>query len=150
MNNLPVRYQNEYDNLKEEVISILSEVHFKIETEKLKGKWLIGKAILDFGPRRKYGDAVVKQLAKETRIGERDLYYCIKFAEKYPDLVDHTNEIDEATLMVDGKTPSWTRVKNELLIDGSPCEHNKLEKKTTIITYCSSCGKVMDRETKTH
>ncbi len=145
MKNLPVYIEEQYNELQEEVRSIMAEVSFRVETEKLKGKWLIGNAIVNFHPERKYGEAVIKRLSSSLGIGERDLYYCVKFTEKFPNLLDKHNEPILEEIEVEGKTPTWTRVKNELLINGTGCKHKDTKVKKTEIEVCTCCGKVMAR-----
>jgi hypothetical protein len=141
---LPIELTETYNYLKEEVSAIIHETTFRIESERLKSKWLVGKSIIDFHPDREYGKAVIKRLATDLNIGERDLYYCVKFAEKFPNLLDKYSEIDVVVIDVEGKTPSWSRIKNELLVE-SKCEHLKTKKKTVEIEVCKKCGKCISR-----
>jgi hypothetical protein len=145
MTNLPIQYSNQYDELQEEVRSIISETHFKIESERLKGKWWVGKSIIDFAPHRKYGKAVIKKLSSDLGISERELYYCVKFAEKFPVFLDKHNEPEINSLEIEGKTPSWSRVKSELLSKESNCKHEVVTIKKIEIEVCVNCGKIIKR-----
>ena len=143
----PLKITEEYNYLKEEVSAIIHETAFRIETERLKSKWLVGKSIIDFHPDRKYGDTVIKRLAKDLNVGERDLYYCVKFVDKFPNLLDQHNEIEVETLDVDGKTPSWTKIKQDLLVE-KKCEHLETKVKGIKVEICTSCGKCIKRTEK--
>ncbi len=146
MTNIPVQYEVQYHQLQEEVRAIVSEVYFRVESEKLKGKWLVGKAIVDFAPERKYGNEVIKKLSSDLDISERELYYCVKFVEKYPVFIDNAGEPNLDELGIEGKTPAWSRVKLELLSGESPCGHEKTKVKKTEIEVCENCGKVISRK----
>ena len=145
MTNLPVQYGVLYGELKEEVRAIVSEIYFRVESEKLRGKWLVGKAIIDFAPHRQYGEAVVKKLSDDLDISERELYYCVKFVEKFPLFLDRHNEPELESLETNGKTPTWTKVKNELLTSADSCGHEETKTKRTEVEICTSCGKVISR-----
>jgi hypothetical protein len=106
---------------------------------------LVGKSIIDFHPDREYGKAVIKRLATDLNIGERDLYYCVKFAEKFPNLLDQYSEIKTETINIEGKTPSWSRIKNELLVE-KKCEHTETKIKSIEVEVCKKCGKCISRK----
>jgi hypothetical protein len=142
---LPIELTETYNYLKEEVSAIIHETTFRIESERLKSKWLVGKSIIDFHPDREYGKAVIKRLATDLNIGERDLYYCVKFAEKFPNLLDQYSEIKTETINIEGKTPSWSRIKNELLVE-SKCEHTETKIKSIEVEVCKKCGKCISRK----
>jgi hypothetical protein len=144
---LPIELTETYNYLKEEVSAIIHETTFRIESERLKSKWLVGKSIIDFHPDREYGKAVIKRLATDLNIGERDLYYCVKFAEKFPNLLDQYSEIKTETINIEGKTPSWTKIKNDLLVE-KKCEHLETKVKSIELEVCTACGKCVRRTEK--
>jgi hypothetical protein len=146
MTNLPIQYNERYEQLQEDVRAICSEVYFRVESEKLKGKWLVGKAIIDFAPERKYGKAIIKKLSNDLNISERELYYCVKFVDKYPIFIDTDGEPNLDSLEIEGKTPAWSRVKIELLAGDSACKHEETKIKRTEIEVCTCCGRVMKRK----
>lgn len=141
----PIELSEEFNYLKEEVSAIIHETTFRIESERLKSKWLIGKSIVDFHPDREYGKAVIKRLASDLNVGERDLYYCVKFVDKFPKLLDQFNEIDVGIINIEGKTPSWTSLKQDLLVE-KKCLHEKTKTKTIEIEVCTACGKCVSRK----
>jgi hypothetical protein len=144
---LPIELTETYGYLREEVSAIIHETAFRIESEKLKSKWLVGKSIIDFHSDRRYGDAVIKRLSSDLSVGERDLYYCVKFADKFPHLLDQYNEIDVGVIEVDGKTPTWTKIKQDLLVE-KKCEHPEIKSKIVEVEICTSCGKCISRKEK--
>lgn len=143
---LPEKYSIKYDQLLEEVKAIISETRFNMQTELLKGKWLIGKSVIDYGPPREYGKSVVNKLSEDLGISSRDLYYCINFVEECPDFLDEYGEPRLEQLNTSGKTVTWTKVKTEMLTnsESESCKHEETKDITVIRTVCRNCGEVLE------
>ena len=104
-----------YEELVEECKAILSEAHFAVQTELLKGKWEIGKRIvqdeLQF-ERAGYGEKVVEMLSVALEVSPQTLWKCIQFYKRFS---EETFEPVIGKIQIDGKTPSWFRVCQEIL-----------------------------------
>lgn len=121
-----------YEELVEECKAILSEAHFAVQTELLKGKWEIGKRIvqdeLQF-ERAGYGEKVVEVLSVALEVSPQTLWKCIQFYKRFSE-PEFNTVIDK--IQIDGKTPSWFKVCQEILpvhIEHNTvleCEHDNL------------------------
>jgi len=95
---------NWYLVLLEDLRDIITEREFNARWEKILGKWEIGKRIIEDNPNfeRKYiyGKEIATVLARSLDCSRRDIYRCIKFARKYPNL----NTLPE------GKAITWNKI----------------------------------------
>jgi len=65
----------------------------KIQYETLvKGKWMIGKRIIEEEGKPEYGEGTVKDIAKDMGVSPRELWLCIQFAKKCDDITLFTNK----------------------------------------------------------
>lgn len=153
--NLPVEYDEIYDNLREQVASIRTEIRYNVREEMLKGKWLIGEAVVENGPPPKYGNATIKRLADDFQISERELYYCRDFYKSVPNFLptpeaseqpDMDSLADELGVQSKDEV-HWTRVKREKLDGKNPCEHNETKVKVSRKEFCTNCGKIISSQT---
>jgi len=100
-------------------------------------KHKIGKAILETREQAKleYGTITdfMKDLAKEVGYSWQELYACMKFAEKYPDI--------DSFLMVSEKL-SWMKIVHEMLYEKTTIKHPiKIEYTYTHEDWtCPICG----------
>ena len=69
----------------EELILDLKKIQFETI---VKGKWTIGKRILEEEGKPEYGEGIYKQIAKELGTNERDIERCIQFYKKNPSHCD--------------------------------------------------------------
>lgn len=129
-----------YQELISEVEAIKVETVFVAAETILKGKHEIGKIISDGKSRGVGATELVQYLASDVKMSERELWYCVKFYERFPDF-------DKAPELA-SKTISWNKVKK--LIAGpekkTPCLH------TSIITIkvCEDCGAKIKDEDEEH
>jgi len=69
-------------------------------------KHAIGKRIIEdelkFG-KPKYGNQTIDNLAKDLDVGKTDLYACVQFAKKYPEISDSVGKL------------SWRKITHKLL-----------------------------------
>lgn len=124
--------QEFYIELVSECKAILSEAHFAVQAELLKGKWEIGRRIvqdeLEF-QRAGYGEKVVEILSVALEISPQTLWKCIQFYKRFSE-----KEFDTVIqkIQIDGKTPSWYKVCREVLPVhikhniALECEHDNL------------------------
>jgi len=121
-----------YEELVSECKAILSEAHFSVQLELLKGKWEIGKRIvqdeLQF-ERAGYGSKVVEVLSTALEVSPQTLWKCIQFYKRFSEPAFDT-VIQK--IQIDGKTPSWYKVCQEILparVGGKielECDHSSL------------------------
>ena len=114
-----------------ELKAILSEAHFSVSVELIKGKWLLGQRIEEEEKnfqRSGYGKKIVETLAKELDMSEQNLWKCIQFYKKFPQ-----KQFESVVgLLGEGKTPSWHKICLEILpshrgaLNAPQCVHNNL------------------------
>lgn len=115
-----IKDQDWYIAMIEESTAILSERGYNIRMDLIQLKWDIGNRIIQergnfkrFG----YGEKMVETVAQDINISRTELFYCIQFAKKYPEL---------STIMDNfGKDITWTTIKEDHLPESS----NKGEQK---------------------
>lgn len=129
---------DEYTSMVEEIISTITETKFNAEMTIVEGKHKIGESVVTNPLYKKFGKGTgtfVTDLASDIGISERDLYYCINFYLKFPDMKTAVEELPG------GKTISWRKVRG-LLSDGQeesdPCEHKSTFEITLV--QCKKCG----------
>ena len=108
-----------------------------IAEELIKMKWEIGDRILQdvesFERANLYGRQIIVTVSKALDCSEREIYRCIQFRKKYPDL----------TILPEGKAITWHKIVNIYLPDktkdaddpDAACPHQQLE----IIVRCARC-----------
>ena len=112
------------------------EKRYIITEELIKMKWEIGDRILqdvgNFERAKIYGKQIVSLVSKSLDCSERELYRCIQFRKKYPEL----NNLPE------GKNITWHKIVNKYLPEKSKddnpekeCQHEKVE----ILIRCAKC-----------
>ena len=78
-----------FDNLVERIKAILTESVFSARITLLEGKHRIGQEIVDDELYKKWkkgtGD-LVKEIEKKIGVGKTEIYLCIKFYQKFPDV----------------------------------------------------------------
>ena len=125
-----------YQNLVDDCKTIIVERKFNASWEVIQCKWEVGDRILqdhgEFERAKIYGDKIVQHVAQSLSCSPRDIWYCLQFRKKYPDL----NTLPE------GKAISWRRIVNEYLpekdkVDEQECKHLNIE----VIVRCRDCGK---------
>lgn len=92
-----------YQSLVNDCIAIKTEAVFNSRWELLAGYHTIGKRIVTEKNLKRqdiYRKKILTGLSKSIGMSERNLYRCIQFYKKYPDL----------TTLPDGKNISWTKV----------------------------------------
>ena len=104
----------------------------KLEYDGIVGpKHAIGKRILQdelkFG-KPEYGSRKIEGLAKELDVSWQDIYACIKFARKFPELSDAVREL------------SWRRITHNLL----PESREKPGYHTPVVVYDDVVGSLDD------
>ena len=113
-----IRAEEWYDVMIDESKSILTERGYNIKVELIHLKWELGNRVFKekgnferFG----YGKKIVETVAGDLNISRTELFYCIQFAEKYPEL---------STIMDSfGKDLNWSTIKRDHLPnDGSRSE----------------------------
>ncbi len=128
------------DHLAEEIKSILSEAVFSARMTLIEAKHLVGKTIVTnplYQKNIKGSGEVIKDVA--TRIGrsERDIYLCVRFYQKFP-------EIDRCVQTLRGKKNdiTWAAARR-LLDDKEPedCHHKWKEIKCWQCENCSQLRK---------
>ena len=145
-NKLILKEQDWFEALIEELEAIIVETRFNSITELIKGKYLIGVAILEkrgeferFG----YGENSVNILSKFLKTSACNLYDCLKFAEAFKTWEEAENELP------DGKAISWNKVIKFVLkgkeipkeIEQTKPRQKKISKDEVINILCKCCKK---------
>lgn len=105
-----IRSEEWYEVMIDESVAILTERGYNIKVELIHLKWELGNRIFKekgnferFG----YGKKIVETVARDLNVSRTELFYCIQFAEKYPEL---------STIMDSwGKDMNWTKIKRDYL-----------------------------------
>lgn len=146
---IPLQELEWYQNLIEECRAVIVETKFNSAVEILKGKWELGKRILEEElnfKRAGYGEKIIESVSRDLGISAVHLWKCIQFYKKF------TTDTFEKVLdqLPEGKAISWYKVytlylpkhkqeeKKELEIElkQKTCNHSKLK--------CVACGKEFD------
>ncbi len=101
-------------------------------------KWSLGDRILqdikNFERAQIYGRQIIVTVSKALDCSEREIYRCIQFRKKYPELND----------LPEGKNITWHKIVNQYLPEKSKsekdnpeqeCQHEKVE----ILIRCARC-----------
>jgi len=103
-----------YQALCEECRAIITETMFNSRIEMLKGKWELGKRVMEEElnfQRAGYGEKMVEVLAKDLEMSAVHLWKCIQFYKKFPqqNFDEVVNELPES------KNISWYKVYTQYL-----------------------------------
>jgi len=128
--------RQEIDDLAEQVKAILIETVFSASMTLIEGKHRVGQEIVEDPLYKKWGRGTGKLIqAVAQRIGrsEQDLYLCVQFYQKYPDI----SNVFKAIKGSSSKKVTWADVKR--LLSGKPkdCQHEWEEKKHLRCKLCS-------------
>lgn len=123
-----------YQNLLEECQAIIVETRFNSAIEILKGKWELGKRILEDElnfERAGYGKKIVETVSKDLGMSAVHLWKCIQFYKKFPKekFDDVLNELPE------GKAISWFKVSTLYL----PKHKEEIEKEKELEELQKTC-----------
>ena len=135
-----IKTEDWYQRIVEDCASIAIEKTYRSRIELIEGKHSIGERIVTdphYQKNAKGNRALINALGHDIGgVSESDLYLCIAFYQKYPDLQKF---LDEAT---HGKNLSWTKVTQRYLYDTKEskdeekelCKHDFVDLKK-----CSKC-----------
>ena len=127
-----------YEALVGEVDAIRVETVYNASQVILEGKLSIGKLLLEQKLEIPITE-LIQYVAQDTKINERDLWYCYKFAENEKKI--------EALPEYQTKVISWNRVK-KMLADPEKAKSKCGHKHTETMKVCVDCGaKVHDIHT---
>lgn len=134
----------EYETLVGDLQAIVREAKFSAQMAVIEIKHEIGKAITESPAYKKHGRGNGKfldDLAEDAGLSRRDLYYCLQFVEKYPNIAGALQSID-----TDKKSISWTKVVADLPDpeDKRPCQHKDTFEVTLV--QCRRCGLRIKKE----
>lgn len=142
-----IRSTEEYKYLLEQAHACLVETTFSAQVELLKGKWTLGKLIVEESSLYKdkdYGSKVVDMLADDIEISRSHMFKIIQFYKKFP-----LESFDEVmSKLPGGKALSWYNVCQTVLPEVKPeeekivkeCDHDAVEVK------CMICKKKLPPE----
>ena len=103
-----VQDEEQLNNLAERIGAIIAETRFNAQMALIEAKHLVGKEIVEdtLYQKGKWGSGVlIKEIAKRTGHSAADLYFCVQFYLKYPEV---SNALE--TLEPDKKGLSWRDV----------------------------------------
>ena len=124
--------------LIEDCKTTIVEKRYRVAIEVLEMKWQLGDRILqdtgNFERAQIYGRQIIVTVSKALDCSEREIYRCIQFRKKYPELND----------LPEGKNITWHKIVNQYLPEKSKseednpeqeCQHEKVE----ILIRCARC-----------
>jgi len=147
----PLESQEWYIEFIEQCHAIIVETRFNSTTELLRGKWELGKRIMEEElnfERAGYGKQLIKIIAQDLEMSRSHVYKCIHFFKKFP--FEKFEEVLEGLPM--GKNMSWYKICQELLPksrDEKDKEQRTLDKQTQCLhqrVKCLDCKKVIELE----
>jgi hypothetical protein len=122
---------DDYDSLKEDIDSIITEAVFNSREDLIKGYWEVGQRIRVFT--KGNVTKLLQDLALDINKSERTLWYAVQFYDKYPEY-HKINELEE------GKNLSWNRIIKKYITtpkeEPMECHHNP-------IVICKICRKTL-------
>uniref|UniRef100_A0A7V3JAP4 DUF1016 family protein n=1 Tax=candidate division CPR3 bacterium TaxID=2268181 RepID=A0A7V3JAP4_UNCC3 len=124
-----------YQALCEECRAIITETMFNSRIELLRGKWELGKKIIEEElnfQKAGYGEKIVETLAKDLGMSAVHLWKCLQFYKKFPKerFEDVINELPE------GKSISWYKIYTQYL----PKHIDEMEKEKEIEETQENCN----------
>ena len=135
----------ELNCLAEEIKTIIITKRGEMAFDLIHIKHLVGQEIVQNPLYQKWskgsGD-LIKRLSELCGASQSDLYYCVQFAEKYPDL--NWNQIDVSTQIETslGYRLNWTNIKANLPAPKEDCPHNWQPRKVVVEKwFCDKCNK---------
>lgn len=133
----PVIRNSDYEAIIEEIDAVRVEVFHVAHETIIKGKLEMGEII---STQKLFGiTELVQSVAKDLKINERDLWYCVKFFENYKTI----SKLPE----FESKAISWNKIK-KLLSAGDKardlCADGHKHKETIVV--CVDCGKKIKEE----
>ena len=128
MNNT-MQPQEWYPYFLEQCKAIIVETVFVARQSIIEGKWKLGKLVSE---NLESLGKNVRQVGQDIGVSHSELYACIQFSEKYPDL--------EKFLETKGKNVSWHSIVHTLL----PAETSKTET-VEDEQLCPKCGQKIKR-----
>lgn len=128
--------EEEVINLAEQVRAILIETVFSASLTLIEGKHKVGQEIVEDPLYKKWGKGtgkLIQTVAQKIGRSEQDLYLCVQFYQKYPDI----SNVFKAIKSGSSKKVTWADVKR--LLSGKPkeCQHEWEEKKHLSCKLCS-------------
>lgn len=135
--------QDWFDGLVEDVKGIMGE-NIKIYREVLiKAYHELGKRILEendnFKRSRIYGKEIVKQVAQSVRMGERMIYYGIRFYKKFPDLNQFLSSVSE------GENISMRKIIMRYLTEPDKAREERVKNCGHYQLKCNDCGRTVKK-----
>lgn len=139
--------------------TILKQTVFNAREEIIKGKWLLGKEILEnnenFERKKIYGSKIVTRVAQSLKlrrvpISPREVWRCVQFAKKYPNLIGDNTEISLDAFPEEGLNISWSKIVRKYLpspVKGAEllkeCKHPETDMEAFSYLKCGRCGKYL-------
>ena len=141
-----IREDEKYQYFLEGCRSIIVESKFNSQVEILKGKWLLGKNIVEEElnlSKPEYGERVMEMLAEDLDISVSHIFKVAQFYKRYK--LDQFDKVIEQ--LPEGKAISWYKMCQDVL--PKPREEQvkterieELQKECTHpILKCKACGK---------
>jgi hypothetical protein len=132
----------QYNQLIDELFSIISEMSFRQAMDEIEKRHRIGETIINSGLYKKYSKGsgrFLERVAKDLKKGTTWVYESVKFYEKYPDVSAFVQ-----TFNPDKKVIRWADVRKELLAPAE-CPHEETEKEIIEIQRerCIKCSKIV-------
>lgn len=111
---LEAKNMEEYQTLLEEIKAAIVETKYSASIEIIKGRWEIGKSIVDkenLFERAGYGDKVVQYLAEDMQVSPSSLWKMMQFYRQYPRQT--FEQVQEE--LPQGKAISWFYITQNIL-----------------------------------
>ena len=142
--NIPIQENEWYSYFVEEARAIIVETGENSRMELIKGKWLLGKLVVEkeeLFKRAGYGERIIETVAEDIGMSASHLWKCVQFYKKFPQ-----TEFDEVeNELPEGKNISWYKIYTQYLPESKSDEdkarklREKQENCSHSILRCANC-----------
>ncbi len=136
---LDITKKERIDNLAERVKAILVEGTFSSRMTILETRHQVGKEIIEdtlYEKGKKESGELIKEISKRIDRPKTEIYLCVKFYEKYPEVSDIVERLP-------GKKNDITWKNAIALIEGRKIDNHKHKVEKVECWQCTICGQLL-------
>jgi hypothetical protein len=108
----PRRYGHIYDAHRRQVDTMTANHEPNQHHQLIAKKWIIGKQIASQPGFRRGSPSMIRPMAEKLGMGLRDAQNCVRFYEQFPELALDENLEGLQSLMQEGRTLTWSRIRH--------------------------------------
>lgn len=143
--NMKIVKQEDYLNLLQECVALLSERKFDLSIRDLEWRHELGNLIenSEIYKNSENKTELIKKLASDLGVSSPLLYQCLEFYRKFNDFDAFIQRYNN-----NKKSIKWSEVRLMLVENPTKCEHSETYTETVVIyrVKCSKCDKTLKEE----